>query len=447
MQTGWNEKDKIHLRAPKGWINDPNGFIYYKGKYHLFYQNFPYAPRWATMHWGHAVSEDLVHWEHQDIALFPTKYEDQNGCFSGSAIEHEGVMNLFYTGVHYDKINPEDVHLALDDEFQSAQLRITSEDGIHFDNFRDKQVIIPAIENAEIGDRTHTRDPKVWRGSDAWYLVLGSSTSDRKGELLFYKSMDLGNWEFVNAASTEEPLGWMWECPDYFETEGGEVLLVSPMGIGAEGTGEKNHTVCMNVRFDEQNCSMEFAKEYRYMDYGFDLYAPQSTTDAEGKRVMVAWLRMPVPFEEGRIGMYCLPRLVEVKNDHIYFKPHPNVEQMYSRRITDIMQADPAGYRVSLDLNDGEGINVGGYQIWRQGNRILTDRTEVFPACENRENFCMQSKTPELKDGFHLDVYVNRNVIEVFVNHGEYVISHAVYGCKWQLEAAEEKQMELYTLA
>ena len=159
------------------------------------------------MHWGHAVSEDLVHWEHQDIALFPTKYEDQNGCFSGSAIEHEGVMNIFYTGVHYDKINPEDTHMCLDDEFQSAQLRITSEDGIHFDNFRDKQVIIPAIEDAEIGDRTHTRDPKVWRGSDAWYLVLGSSTADRKGELLFYKSMDLENWEFVNATSTEEHLG------------------------------------------------------------------------------------------------------------------------------------------------------------------------------------------------------------------------------------------------
>ena len=90
---------KIHLKAPDNWVNDPNGFIYYKGYYHIFYQYFPYAPRWGTMHWGHAVSKDLVTWEHRGIALFPTKKEDQNGCFSGSAIEKDGTMHLVYTGV------------------------------------------------------------------------------------------------------------------------------------------------------------------------------------------------------------------------------------------------------------------------------------------------------------------------------------------------------------
>ena len=80
------KQDVLHLKSPVNWINDPNGFIYYKGKYHLFYQHFPYAPIWGTMHWGHAVSEDLVHWEHKKIALFPTKSYDRNGVFSGSAI-------------------------------------------------------------------------------------------------------------------------------------------------------------------------------------------------------------------------------------------------------------------------------------------------------------------------------------------------------------------------
>ena len=75
----------LHLKAPGDWINDPNGFIFYKGKYHLFYQYFPCAPVWGTMHWGHAVSEDLIHWRHLGIALFPTKYYDRNGVFSGSA--------------------------------------------------------------------------------------------------------------------------------------------------------------------------------------------------------------------------------------------------------------------------------------------------------------------------------------------------------------------------
>ena len=95
-------KNRLHVKAPGNWVNDPNGMIYYKGQYHLFYQHFPYAPRWGTMHWGHAVSPDLIHWEHVGVALFPSLSEDQNGCFSGSAVEENGVMHLFYTGVHYN---------------------------------------------------------------------------------------------------------------------------------------------------------------------------------------------------------------------------------------------------------------------------------------------------------------------------------------------------------
>lgn len=74
-------RDTLRLKAPGNWINDPNGFIYYGGKYHLFYQYFPYMPEWGTMHWGHAVSEDLVHWEHLGVALFPSKDYDRNGVF------------------------------------------------------------------------------------------------------------------------------------------------------------------------------------------------------------------------------------------------------------------------------------------------------------------------------------------------------------------------------
>ena len=181
-------KQKSHLKAPNNWINDPNGFIYYKGKYHLFYQYFPYEPRWGTMHWGHAVSDDLLTWEHKGIALFPSKYADQNGCFSGSAVEADGRMHLFYTGVHFHETNPEDIHVCLNDQFESAQLMISSEDGFHFDNAKEKKVIIPPLENPEIGDKTHTRDPKVWRGKDAWYMVLGSLTKERKGQLLIYRT-------------------------------------------------------------------------------------------------------------------------------------------------------------------------------------------------------------------------------------------------------------------
>ena len=136
---------RIHAKAPDNWVNDPNGLIYYKGYYHLFYQYFPYAPRWGTMHWGHAVSRDLVNWEHRGIALFPTKRGDENGCFSGSAVEKDGRLCLIYTGVRYEPADPEDIHVSFNEQFESCQMMISSEDGFHFDNWKDKEMVLPPL--------------------------------------------------------------------------------------------------------------------------------------------------------------------------------------------------------------------------------------------------------------------------------------------------------------
>ena len=121
-------RQRLHLKAPDNWVNDPNGFIYYKGMYHMFYQYFPYAPRWGPMHWGHAVSRDLVNWEHVGIALFPTKRGDQNGCFSGSAVEKEGRLHLLYTGICHEENDPEDIHANPEERFVACQMRIVSEE-------------------------------------------------------------------------------------------------------------------------------------------------------------------------------------------------------------------------------------------------------------------------------------------------------------------------------
>ena len=94
-------RQNYHFMAQQGWINDPNGLIYFKGKYHFFYQYNPYDAYWGAMHWGHAISDDMVHWEYLPIALAPSESYDnhkEGGCFSGSAIEHEGKLYLLYTG-------------------------------------------------------------------------------------------------------------------------------------------------------------------------------------------------------------------------------------------------------------------------------------------------------------------------------------------------------------
>lgn len=422
----------IHLRAPSNWINDPNGFIYYKGLYHLFYQHFPYEPRWGRMHWGHAVSPDLIHWEHQKIALFPSKYDDRSGCYSGSAVEHEGRLYLYYTGMRYLEENPEDINLCYNNQSVSAQMLITSEDGFRIDNIRDKRRVIPPVENPEVGDKKDTRDPKVWRGERGWYMILGTRTPDCEGKVIFYKSSDLENWEFAGSAKKDKSWGDMWECPDYFQADGQGVLMLSPMKILNDGVNAPNQSVCALADFCEETCTMDIRDGYQFFDWGLDLYAPQSTLDQEGRRIVTAWARMPKPVDDSWSGMFCIPRVVEVNRGHVYFRPHPYVKQAFSRPLEQPSQAGEGGYRVETDLEDGDRVDIGGYVVFRRGRTIGTDRTRVYP---KESGYGTVFRTPPLEEGFHVDIYVDSNLIEVYVNDGEYVISNVVYGLGGEIAA------------
>ena len=428
---------KIHFKAPYCWINDPNGFIWYKGWYHLFYQCFPYSAHWGRMHWGHAVSKDLVNWEEKGIALFPSKTDDRSGCFSGSAIEYKDKMYIYYTGVNYTEEDPENINCCINDTFTAAQLMITSEDGIKFDNITDKKTVIPPIEDKKIGDKNHTRDPKVWRGKDAWYMVLGS-TVDKNGRLLFYKSSDLKTWQYLNYCE-KDGFGWMWECPDFFEIDGKGVTIFSPMGFFNDRNGYDSVAVCMLSSFDENTGKMELSEDYQLFDYGIDLYAPQSTTDKDGNRVVIAWARMPeaVITEKGEwCGMMCIPRIVDVKNNHVYIRPHTNVKNSF---VTKLSAPKKSGYMLKTTLKNGESINVGGYVIKRENDKITTDRSKVFNI---KGNYRLIAETPVINDGYELEIYVDEHLVEVFINNGEYVISNVVYGLTEEITG---KNYDLYS--
>lgn len=436
----------LHLRAPGNWMNDPNGFIYYKGRYHLFYQYFPYAPVWGTMHWGHAVSEDLVHWEHTGVALFPTQYEDQNGCFSGSALEYDGKLNLYYTGIHYREADPGNVHACLNDDFTASQLMISSEDGEYFDNFSEKRVVVPVIEDENAGDKKDTRDPKVWKDGEDFYMILGSTYRQETGCAVIYKSKDAVNWEY-KAQIRSERFGKILECPDVFkprQDDSGQeyVFMGSPMYIEEDAGGYEHHAVCMPAVFDREACMLNLSEQYQYVDYGLDLYAPQTNVDKDGRRVMIAWLRMPKALEEpGQkpwIGMMSLPRVVELADGHIYFRVHPEVEQFFSQEYTvmeedELLEAGAASgiemhgepYRLQTALREGEMLDIGGYKIWTERGYVKADRSDVFADIKGHR---LVSTTPKVEGECRLDIFVDRNLIEVFVNDGQYVISNVVYG-------------------
>lgn len=429
-------KNVLHLKAPGNWINDPNGFIYYQGKYHLFYQHFPYAPVWGTMHWGHAVSEDLIHWEHLDIALFPTKVYDQNGVFSGSAIEKDGKLYLYYTGVRYLALEEGNIHRADQEQYESCQAVVTSEDGYHFDNWKDKHQIIPVNRYERIADITHTRDPKVWKDGKYYYMILGTTYQEKEGRILFYKSEDGMNWVYVDQYRNGN-YGKFLECPDLFRLKDDYIFIGSTMYIVEDGLKYPSHAVCALADFEQKTCRLKLPDTYQFVDYGMDIYAPQTNIDKDGRRVLIGWMRMPKAVE--RVGekpwngMMGLPRVVEVEEDHIYFRVHPEVEKYFAKRIplenvqnsSDGIQL-PKGQpcRLRVALQESESLDIGGYRIWVEDDCVKTDRSKVF---DGIEGYRLTSSTPDVGGRYELDIFVEPNLIEIFVNEGQYVVSNVVY--------------------
>ncbi len=431
---------KLHLSPDKNWCNDPVGFIYYQGQYHLFYQYFPYGCTWGTMHWYHAVSKDLIHWQNLGIALYPSKYYDANGCFSGSSIEVDGKMYIYYTSVKYLQPNPENIHKTLNDAFEASQSMLISKDGIHFDNINQKRLIIPAFKENEIGHPTHTRDPKVWFYNGKYYMVIVSKYFDDnhhgQGQLLFYTSDDAINWSYQNNYRGVQ-LGDMWECPDIFTVNQQQLLIMSPERT--ETHGYPSHARITTCYFNHENCTMSQLGELRFLDYGRDLYAPQTALDQDGNRIFVGWMRMPVKAQGDWRGLFTMPRIIEYHDNHIYTDVHSNIKNQF---IVDTQQFDyQKPTMIHVCLKHGDSINIGGYVLTYQ-DCLLANRENVFIDCD--EDVDLICQTPPI-DHCELDIYIDQYIIETYVNHGYYVLSHIVYhldntiqcNCKYEIKTVK----------
>jgi beta-fructofuranosidase len=268
-----------HIMVPP-WINDPNGLIQFQGEYHVFYQYHPYSPNWGPMHWGHVKSRDLVHWKHLPIALTPDKDYDQDGCFSGCAVDDHGTLTLIYTGNVEGDGDKTPAH--------QVQCLATSTDGMTFL----KDPANPVIHDAPLeGLSSHFRDPKVWRYQDRWYMVIGTQ-KEKKGRILLYTSADLRQWRYLGVvAESNGLLGYMWECPDFFSLGEQEVLLFSPQGIVAQDERYQNlyQTGYLLGKLDYTTGKFTHGS-FEELDKGFDFYAAQTFADASGRRILIGWI-------------------------------------------------------------------------------------------------------------------------------------------------------------
>lgn len=200
-----------HFTPSFGWMNDPNGFVFKEGVFHLFYQYNPYATQWGPMHWGHATTADLLHFHQEPLALAPSEaYDKDFGCFSGSSIVKDGRLCLLYTGV----------------SGCAQQQCLAFEDWNHaFSKFVDNPVIgkkdLP--QGYSLSD---FRDPKVFARGDSYYCLVAAKNGQSK--ILSFVSKDLRQWSFLGVAFALENSGrGMFECPDLAHVDGKDVLFYS----------------------------------------------------------------------------------------------------------------------------------------------------------------------------------------------------------------------------
>jgi len=277
----------FHLTPLTGWMNDPNGFCFYQGQYHMFYQYYPYDSHWGPMHWGHAVSRDLLHWEWLPCALAPDMPYDRDGCFSGSAIDlPDGRHLLMYTGVRNER--QENGQLR---EIQTQCLAIG--DGVNYSKFEANPVLTERDLPAG-GSRFDFRDPKLLREEDGSYRMLAVNLLPGDGgQALLFRSDDAMRWSFLRRlASNRNRIGLMWECPDLFRLGDRDVLLLSAQDMLPKGFEYHNGDGSFYLLGSIDPESGEFIEDCDHAaDYGIDFYAPQTVLTPDGRRVMIGWLQ------------------------------------------------------------------------------------------------------------------------------------------------------------
>ena len=170
------ERPAFHATPTIGWMNDPNGFSFYKGECHLFYQYHPYSTEWGPMHWGHLKTRDFVRWERLPAALAPDQPYDASGCFSGGAVElPDGRQLLMYTGVQR--------HHNAEGFLEDVQTQcVAIGDGVDYEKY-ELNPVLDGDDLPEGGSTIDFRDPKLWKDGDTYYAVVGNRTQDGSGSI------------------------------------------------------------------------------------------------------------------------------------------------------------------------------------------------------------------------------------------------------------------------
>lgn len=434
-------REHFHLMPPVGWLNDPNGLCQFEGVYHAFFQYSPFDAEGGVKMWGHYISDNMLDWKYQGVALYPDQPFDCHGVYSGSALVEDGKMYLYYTGNvkledgEYDYIRT---------GREGNTVLVSSEDGIHFGH--KKQL----MRNTDYPDdlTCHVRDPKVWKEQDTYYMVQGARTKEDVGQILVFTSKDKVNWKFKSRIESKEPFGYMWECPDYFTIGDKKILSASVQGL--EGGIWEERNVYQSGYFEVEGDILSSYKlgEYKLWDYGFDYYAPQSFETEDGRRIHISWMGMPdceaytnLTIADGWQHCFTLPREIYVKDGKICQRPVRELD--YKEAITKTaenkLQAGSCkAYDLKIDKIQNNQFCIALAEellLEYTDGRFRMRFTDNRKTCVSAGRDCRYVETDEVTN---IRVIADVSSVEVFVNDGEYVFSTRYYPDKYSINVQAE---------
>jgi len=448
-EDGPGGRPKYHLTAPANWLNDPNGLIRWNGRYHVFYQYNPGGPFHNTIHWGHAVSDDLVTWTDEPVALSPSPGgPDRDGCWSGCAVDDDGTPTLLYTGG--------------DGRDQLPCLATTDDPGLRtWEKYAGNPVIESPPADLDVLETEHWRaefrDHNVWREGGRWHHLVGTGLADGGGAALLYTGETLTEWTYEGALLTGGPdAGAVWECPELLDLGDRRLLHVSDYENVVYFLGDVEDG--------------EFVVESEgLLDHG-DFYAPQSLTDTgdggetrggegdggdEPDRTLTwGWLPeardVAGQWDAGWSGALSLPRVIGTGPDGgLRQRPADEVAELRTDRLAadetvdlapdDRRRLDVAGAAIEIEaeiaLDDAEAVELSVFET--------PDRAEHTPVRYERDGTLSVDRAPSSGDHrafadaqsmsvpphdepLSLRIFLDRSVVEIYAN-GRHCLTSRVY--------------------
>ncbi|MBX0297011.1 GH32 C-terminal domain-containing protein [Haloarcula nitratireducens] len=465
-------RPRYHFAPPANWNNDPAGLVEYEGTYHLFYQHNPHGDFWGNMHWGHAVSDDLIHWEDRPIALAPEPDEHgEFGIFTGCGVNIGDEALFFYTGV-----GPE-VHLNGSAQKQlpcraagsnGDLTNIEKYDGNPLMDTPPMGAFVPPYDGDEasvpFANPAGFRDHHIWEEDGTWYHIVGSGLQGNVGAAIVFRADDpkTDDWEF-HTTITGDRVGF-WECPQLFNFENKSLVHWS-LGFFAD------ETVGYNLGTWDAEAGEFDIEEQGYVAHG-EYYAPQAMETQDDRYVMFGWITPVLEFDDGWADtMISIPHTLSEAEDGT-FRIRPTEETANARddRYDPITRSEitlargnggegdrplseldydsveiettiePAGAtEVTLNvLEHPDGTEVTPITYDFEAETLTIDHSSSSTATDRpRKDSRSETRSvdvPTNDDGsVDLHVFVDRSIIEVFANESELVVSR-VYP---ELEASD----------